>query len=200
MTQVLGSLDFKLGNSNGSGIDNVFVASKDWITAWPTIDDDIIESGQNPTTQESYTTYTGSFTMASGKTFIRAYQVQGEGEGTAEGTGDRDSMMFMNGVKFRFPKLTQPNLALQKAIINGDVVVVFWHDGHYHVVGHKHYRSEITVNTTTGAAAGSSKGTTYEVKCPDYAPLPVYVGTIALPDGSLNCETDVFSPTGSSSN
>ena len=191
MSAALASLDFDIGNSNGSGIANVFVAPKSWITGWPTIDNDLGDA----TDLTSYTGYTGNFTMATGKTFLRAYQVQGEGEGTAEGTGDRDSMMFNNKVKFRFPKLTEANLALQKALINGDVVVIFWHDGKYHMVGHKYYRSEIGISTTTGAAAGSSKGTTYEVTCPDYAALPVFAGTLALPDGSLNCSTDAFTPT-----
>lgn len=190
MSAALASLDFEIGNSNGSGIADVFVAPKSYIIGWPTIDDDLSDA----TDLTSYTEYTGSYTMANGKTFLRAYSVQGEGEGTAEGTGDRDSKMFNNKVQFRFPKLTTENLALQKAIINGDVVVVFWHDGAYRVVGHKHYRSEIGVNTTTGAAAGSSKGTTYEVTCPDFAALPKYTGTLALPDGTLNCETDVFTP------
>lgn len=190
MTEILRSLDFDIGESNGSGIANVFVCPKQWITAWPTIDDDL----SGATDQTSYTTYTGNFTHATGKTFLRAYQVQGEGEGTSESTGERDSMMFNNKVSFRFPKLTTENLALQKALVNGDAVVVFWHDGKYHIVGHKYYRSEISISTTTGAAAGSSKGTTYTITCPDYAALPVFAGSLTLPDGTLNCSTDVFTP------
>ncbi len=190
MSATLADLDFDMGNTNGSGIADVFVAPKSYIAGWPTIDDDLSEA----TDLTSYTEYTGDFTMATGKTFIRCYNTQGEGEGTSEGAGDRDSKMFTNRVSFRFPKLTKENLALQKAIINGDVVAVFWHDGAYRIVGHKHYRSEIGVNTTTGAAAGSSKGSTYEISCPDFASLPRYSGVLKLPDGTLNCATDVFTP------
>lgn len=191
MSATLTDLDFDIGSSNGSGIADVFIAPKSYITGWPTIDDDLSDA----TDLTSYTEYTGNFTMATGKTFIRCYNTQGEGEGTSEGTGDRDSKMFNNKVSFRFPKLTEANMALQKAVINGDVVAVFWHDGAYRVVGHKHYRSETNVNTTTGAAAGSAKGTTYEIICPDFASLPVYKGTLALPGGTLNCATDVFTAT-----
>lgn len=190
MSATLVSLDFNVGNTNGSGIADVFVCPKNFIKGWPTIDDDLPEA----TDLTSYTEYTGNFTMAEGKTFIRAYNVQGEGQGDAEGIGDRDSKMFNNKVAFRFPKMTKENLALQKAIMNGDVVVVFWHDNKYRVVGHKHYRSDTNVKTTTGAAAGSSKGTTYEIECPDFAPLPAYNGTLQLPDGVLNCATDEFTP------
>lgn len=185
-------LDFNIGDSNGSGIADVYVAPKQWISAWPTIDDDL----STATSVDSYTSYTGNFTMIDNKhLFIPAYQVQGEGEGNSDAIGERDSKMFQNKVKFRFPKLTAANLALQKAIVNGDVVVVFWHDGAYRIVGHKYYRADANPTTTTGAAAGSAKGTTYEVICPDFAVLPIYSGMLPLVDGRiLNCATGEFTP------
>lgn len=190
---VIQSLEFEIGSANGSGISEVFIALKSWIASWPTIADNLSDADDI----DEYVGYDGDFTMKTGKTFIRAYNTQGEGVGQSEGTGERDSRIFNNSLQFRFPKLTPQNDALVKAILNGDAVAVFWHDNSYRVLGHKHYRTDTEVTSTTGDSAGSSKGTTYKMTCPDFASLPRYTGDLALPDGTLDCSTDTFTPTGS---
>ena len=149
----------------------------------------------------AYIGYTGNFTLKEGALFIRIYNTQGEGVLSAEATGERDSKMYLNKLSFRFPKLTQEAAVLSDAVVNGDGVFIAWHDGAYRVVGHSHYRCDVTPNVTSGDAAGSSKGVTFEAECPDYKALPIYAGKIQFaPDEGdtthdyyeLDCATDTI--------
>lgn len=185
------NVPFSIGQVNGSGIGKFlyFIPAAD-ITAWPTISDDL----ETAASSEAYNNFTGDFTLASGKKAIRVYNTQGEGVCSAEATGERDSKMFTNKVSFRFPKLTEEAMTLANAVVNGDGVFIVWHDGAYRVIGDKHYRCDVSPNVTSGDAAGSSKGITFEASCPCYKALPIYSGVLPLPDGNLNCSTDVFTP------
>lgn len=185
----LSNVPFTIGQANGSGIGKYlyFIPSSD-IVAWPTITDNLADAEAD----SGYIGYTGSFTLATGATWIKIYNTQGEGTMNAEATGERDSKMFVNKLSFRFPKLTDASTKLADAVVNGDGVFVGWHDGAYRVIGHKHYRCDVTPNVTSGDAAGSSKGITFEAECPDYKALPIYVGNIVLAEGTLNCATDEF--------
>ena len=71
------------------------------------------------------------------------------------------------------------------------------HDGKYYIIGNRDYRATLTPNGDSGDSAGSAKGVTMEIECPDTTPLPTYVGNILLSDGTLNCSTGVFTPSGS---
>jgi hypothetical protein len=194
----LSNVPFTIGQANGSGIGKYvyFVAASD-IEAWPTITDNI----QDATSAAAYIGYTGNFTLKEDALFIRIYNTQGEGVLSAEATGERDSKMYLNKLSFRFPKLTQEAAVLSDAVVNGDGVFIAWHDGAYRVVGHSHYRCDVTPNVTSGDAAGSSKGVTFEAECPDYKALPIYTGKIQFaPDAGdtdhdyyeLDCSTDVI--------
>lgn len=198
MAIALANVPFTIGQANGSGIGKYvyFVAASD-IEAWPTITDNIQEAA----TAAAYIGYTGSFTLKEGALFIRIYNTQGEGVLSAEATGERDSKMYLNKLSFRFPKLTQEAAVLSDAVVNGDGVFIAWHDGAYRVVGHSHYRCDVTPNVTSGDAAGSSKGVTFEAECPDYKALPIYSGKIQFaPDEGdeahdyyeLDCATDTI--------
>lgn len=187
----LANVPFTIGQANGSGIGKYvyFISSSD-IEAWPTITDNLSDA----TAAADYIGYTGSFTLKSGAKWIKIYNTQGEGVLTAEATGERDSKMYINKLSFRFPKLTDEAAVLSDAVVNGDGVFIAWHDGFYRVIGHSHYRCDVTPNVTSGDAAGSSKGVTFEAECPDYKALPIYKGNIVLAEGTLNCETDVLTP------
>lgn len=187
----LSNVPFTIGQANGSGIGKyVYFIASDQITAWPTITDNLSDA----TEADEYIGYDGSFTLKSGAKWIRIYNTQGEGVLSAEATGERDSKMFVNKLSFRFPKLTPEAAVLSDAVVNGDGVFVAWHDGAYRIIGHSHYRCDVTPNVTSGDAAGSSKGVTFEAECPDYKALPIYKGNIVLADGTLNCDTDEFTP------
>ena len=187
----LSNVPFTIGQANGSGIGKyVYFIASDQITAWPTITDNLTDA----TEADDYIGYDGSFTLKSGAKWIRIYNTQGEGVLSAEATGERDSKMYVNKLSFRFPKLTPEAAVLSDAVVNGDGVFVAWHDGYYRIIGHSHYRCDVTPNVTSGDAAGSSKGVTFEAECPDYKALPIYKGYIVLADGTLNCDTDEFTP------
>jgi hypothetical protein len=187
----LSNVPFTIGQANGSGIGKyVYFIASDQITAWPTITDNLTDA----TEADEYIGYDGSFTLKSGAKWIRIYNTQGEGVLSAEATGERDSKMYVNKLSFRFPKLTPEAAVLSDAVVNGDGVFVAWHDGYYRIIGHSHYRCDVTPNVTSGDAAGSSKGVTFEAECPDYKALPIYKGNIVLADGTLNCDTDEFTP------
>lgn len=185
----LSNVPFSIGQANGSGIGKYlyFIPSSD-IVAWPTITDNLSDAESD----SGYIGYTGSFTLATGAKWIKIYNTQGEGTMTAEATGERDSKMFVNKLSFRFPKLTDASTKLADAVVNGDGVFVGWHDGAYRIIGHKHYRCDVTPNVTSGDAAGSSKGITFAAECPDFKALPIYSGDIVLAEGTLNCATDEF--------
>jgi hypothetical protein len=187
----LSNVPFTIGQANGSGIGKyVYFIASDQITAWPTITDNLSDA----TEADEYIGYDGSFTLKAGAKWIRIYNTQGEGVLSAEATGERDSKMYVNKLSFRFPKLTPEAAVLSDAVVNGDGVFVAWHDGAYRIIGHSHYRCDVTPNVTSGDAAGSSKGVTFEAECPDYKALPIYKGNIVLADGTLNCDTDEFTP------
>lgn len=187
----LSNVPFTIGQANGSGIGKyVYFIASDQITAWPTITDNLTDA----TEADEYIGYDGSFTLKAGAKWIRIYNTQGEGVLSAEATGERDSKMYVNKLSFRFPKLTPEAAVLSDAVVNGDGVFVAWHDGAYRIIGHSHYRCDVTPNVTSGDAAGSSKGVTFEAECPDYKALPIYKGNIVLADGTLNCDTDEFTP------
>lgn len=194
MTMQLSDINFAIGSVNPSGIkDEVYFAPKNDITAWPTVKNDFATAADI----EEYTVLDGDFTMASGKKWIRLYTTQGKGKITAESTGETDCKMFLNKASLSYPKLTNEARGFAKYAANGDFVFIVKHDGKYFVIGSPDYRATVSPNMDSGDAAGSAKGMTTEIECPDVTPLPVYKGTLPLSDGSLNCATGVFTPTGS---
>ena len=189
----LGNLDFAIGGINPSGIGaTIYRIAKKAITAWPTI-------GNDPNAQEGTVTslsiYNGNFTVASGAIWDKLYSTQGKGKATFEVTGETDCKMYTNKASLSFPDLTAEALAFCKAAANGDFVFIVKAAGRYHVIGSPDYRAVISPSGDTGDAAGSAKGVTFEVECPDVTPLPIYEGTLDLEGGTLNCKTDVFTPT-----
>ena len=93
--------------------------------------------------------------------------------------------------------LTAEALAFCKAAANGDFVFIVKAAGRFHVIGSPDYRAVISPSGDSGDAAGSAKGVTFEVECPDVTPLPLYEGTLTLADGSLDCSDGSFTPSNS---
>ena len=108
--------------------------------------------------------YTGDFVLVDGKVFDKFYSTQGKGK-----------------------------LTFQPAA-NDDYVYIAKSAGRYHVLGHQDYRTTTSPAGDTGDAAGSAKGITFTVECPDVTPLPIYKGKIVTSDGELDCATGEFTP------
>ncbi len=188
----LGNLDFKIGGINPSGIGATIyrIAKKD-ITAWPTIGND---PDAATGTVDSLSKYNGDFTLAEDAVWDKLYSTQGKGKATFEVTGEVDCKMYTNKASLSFPDLTAEALAFCKAAANGDFVFIVKAAGRYHVIGSPDYRATISPTGDTGDAAGSAKGVTFEVECPDVTPLPLYEGDIVMADGTLDCSTGTFTP------
>lgn len=188
----LGNLDFKIGGINPSGIGATIyrIAKKD-ITAWPTIGND---PDASTGTVASLSKYSGNFTLAEDAVWDKLYSTQGKGKATFEVTGEVDCKMYTNKASLSFPDLTAEALAFCKAAANGDFVFIVKAAGRYHVIGSPDYRATISPTGDTGDAAGSAKGVTFEVECPDVTPLPLYEGDIVMADGTLDCSTGTFTP------
>ena len=116
------------------------------------------------------------------------------GKITFEVTGETDCKMYNNKASMSYPDLTAEALAFSKAAANGDFVFIAKAAGRYHIIGSPDYRAVLNPSGDSGDAAGSAKGISFEVECPDVTPLPIYEGTIKLADGELDCATGAFTP------
>lgn len=189
----LGNLDFAIGGINPSGIGaTIYRIAKSAIVSWPTIVNDPTATGAVST----LSSYNGDFTLAADAVWDKLYSTQGKGKITFEVTGEVDCKMYNNKASLSFPDLTAEALAFCKAAANGDFVFIVKAAGRYHVIGSPDYRAVISPTGDSGDAAGSAKGVTFEVECPDVTPLPIYAGDLELADGTLDCATDTFTPAG----
>jgi hypothetical protein len=194
LAMALADIGFPIGSVNPCGIsDEVYFVPKQYIKTWPTIQDDF-EAAED---YDEYAQLEGSFELVSGKTWLRLYSTQGKGSISWEYQGETDCKVVVNHATLSYPKLNNEGRALAKYASNGDFVFIVKHDGHFFLIGSRDYRATVTPNGTSGDAPGSAKGITLDIECPDTTPLPTYVGTITLSDGTLNCETGVFTPSNS---
>ena len=188
----LGNLDFAIGGINPSGIGaTIYRIAKSLIVSWPSINDD---PNASTGTVSSLSKYSGSFVLADEAVWDKLYSTQGKGKATFEVTGEVDCKMYTNKASLSFPDLTAEALAFCKAAANGDFVFIVKAAGRFHVIGSPDYRATISPTGDTGDAAGSAKGVSFEVECPDVTPLPLYVGELTLSDGTLDCSDGSFTP------
>ena len=187
------NLVWPAGKVNPSGIKTlVYFIDKSFITAWPAID-------PAATTAQGNVTLAGDFGLAAGKKWNKLYSTQGKGKVDFEPIGEKDCKMFNNKGTFKFPDISSEAKSLAKSAINSNVVFVVplphETEKRYIVLGSEAYDLEVTIKGDSGDAPGSAKGITIEVTAPDTTPLPNYAGVLTLTDGSLDCETSVFTPT-----
>ena len=183
----------EIGSVNPSGIsDEVYFIAKKHIAKWPPIKDNIMEaliSGE-------YVQYGDGedieIETVDGMPWTRLYNTQGKGKVTWDMQGERDCMVVVNEAVMTYPKITVESRAFAKRAANGDFVFIIRHDGKYYVIGSKNYRATLTPNGDSGDAAGSAKGVTIDITCPDTTPLPTYVGHILTDESYIDCATDTI--------
>lgn len=193
MAITIGNIDWPNGKVNPSGI--VPIAhriSKKEIESWPVIEDDAAVA----TTVAGYANYTGDFVLVTGKKWETIYSTQGKGKVTFEPTGEADAKMFINKGTLSFPDLTDEIRSLAKMAVNGDYIYLIQANNRYHVIGSPDYRVSSAFAGDSGDAAGSAKGVTITLECPDVTPLPLYKGELVTAAGTLDIETGVFTPAG----
>lgn len=142
--------------------------------------------------QGRYAEYEGDFELQQGRWWSRIYNTQGKGKITWEYQGETDCKVVINKASLSYPKITTEIAAFAKFTSNGDFVFCIKHDGNYHIIGSPDYRATLTPNGDSGDSAGSAKGVTIDMECPDTTPLPTYKGVLVLSDGLLDCNTDTF--------
>jgi hypothetical protein len=192
MAGVLASLPWNDGQVNPSGIKTiVYFALKSWIKTFPKI----IALPANP---KDFVTMAGDFEMVAGKTFLKLYTTQGKGKLNFEPIGEKDHQMLMNKGTFSFPDISDAAKALAKSVLNSNVVMIvpLPHESEkrYVMLGSEDYDSTVSIKGDSGDKPGSDKGLSFDVEVPDVTPLPNYSGALVLEDGSLDCETGVFTP------
>ena len=189
----LSDINFTIGSVNPSGIgQEVYFIPKQDIASWPAISDDFATAASEAAYVQYGTGTDLSFTLKTGKKWTRLYTTQGKGKISHEYTGETDCKVPVNHATLSYPKITTEVRAFCKYAANGDFVFIVKHDGKYYVIGNPDYRATVTPNGDSGDAAGSAKGITIEIECPDTTPLPTYVGTLELTDGTLDCSDGTF--------
>lgn len=188
------SLEWADGQSNPSGIrKEVFWAPKSWIKTTPRI---VV----NPTTPEENIIVDGDFEMVAGKTFLRLYSTQGKGKVNWEPLGEKDHKMFLNKGFFSFPDISVKARSIAKQTINSNIIMIarmpHGNEIRFVMIGDDDYDVTVSIKGDSGDKPGSDKGLSFEIESPCETPLPGYAGVLPLPDGSLDCETGVFTPTG----
>jgi hypothetical protein len=185
------SLKWPEGKVNPSGIKPIaYWIPKSNIAAYPTI------KNEDAATIGEAVNYAGDFVLQPGKHWFTLYTTQGKGKASFEGTGEKDCKMFNNKASLKYPDITDEAKNLAKATINASCIFIIPQPlNRFAVVGSEDYDVEATITGDTGDAPGSAKGLTVEITAPDVTPLPGYKGEIILEDGSLDCETGVFTPT-----
>jgi hypothetical protein len=185
------SLTWPEGKVNPSGIKSLgYWIPKSHIETFPGI------KNEDATTVAQAVNYNGDFVLKEGKHWFTIYTTQGKGKASFEGTGEKDCKMFNNKASLKYPDITDEAKNLAKATINASCLFVIPMPlNRFVVVGSEDYDVEATMTGDSGDAPGSAKGLTIEITAPDVTPLPGYKGELLLADGSLDCETGVFTPT-----
>jgi hypothetical protein len=196
MAAIFDNLIWSEGRINPSGIKSeIYYAPKTWITAYPAIDPLADDATGNVTMD-------GDFTMAEGKTFKKLYSTQGVGKVWWETIGEKDCKMFINKGTFKFPDIDDAGKSMAKSLVNANVVYVIpiphESEKRYVMIGDEYWDTTSEIGGDSGDAPGSAKGVTINVESPASTPLANYKGILPLPDGSLDCATGIFTPSGGS--
>lgn len=196
MGNTLANLEWPDGQTNPSGIKPIaYAILKRDIATFPKIKTD-------GATSSELVTYTEDFTLKEGVKWITVYSTQGKGKLTSEPTGETDCRGFTNKGTFSFPDLSVNAKALALKSANSNLVWVVPHyiaggGVAYATLGGEHFNAKTDMKFDTGDSFGSAKGMTTEVEAPDFYPLPNYEGLLETSEGTLNCKTGVFTPSGS---
>lgn len=193
MAELFEELEWADGQINPSGIKNiVYYAPKSWIKTFPRITNPVTTTAENMVVD-------GDFEMEAGKTFLRLYSTQGLGKVYWEPLGEKDHKMFVNKGTFSFPDISTAARSLAKQLINANVVVIVplphETEKRYIMLGDADYDVTVSIKGDSGDKPGSDKGISFEIEAPCTTPLPGYAGALVLPDGTLDCETGVFTET-----
>ncbi|KAF0200614.1 MAG: hypothetical protein FD170_3363 [Bacteroidetes bacterium] len=154
-----------------------------------------------PVTPAENTSLSGDFEPTGANKWKKLYTTQGKGKVFFEPVGEKDHKMFLNKGTFSFPDISPEALSLAKQTINSNIVMVVpmphETEKRFVVLGDEDYDVTVSTKGDSGDAPGSAKGLIIEIEVPSSTPLPYYKGILELEDGTLDCETGVFTPSAS---
>ncbi len=186
------SLEWGDGKVNPSGIGRVFYQTKSKVKTWPALP-------ASPSTPGEFVSYQGDFELQEVEDFwFQLYSTQGKGHVDFDPIGEKDHKMFTNKLVAKYPDISDQAKAWAKTMLNSNAVLVVElpTDGvpRYVLIGDQFWDTENTPSGKSGDAAGSEKGLFIEIEAPATTPLPTYKGALKLENGTLDCETGVFTP------
>ena len=194
MANLMESLPWEDGQANPTGIKStIYFIPKAWLSTIPTVD-------PAATTPEGNVNLNGDFACITGKKWMRLYTTQGKGKVWWEPLGEKDHKLFLNKGMFVYPDISAKARSLAKETINSNIICVVpmphSSEKRFVTIGDNDYDVTVSIKGDSGAKPGEEKGITFEIESPCETPLPGYTGILEFADGTLDCETGVFTPTG----
>lgn len=181
------SLQFCQGQKVIPGIRNhVFSIAKRDIVKWPELPDVSTESVD----LAKLGTYTGDFTLAAEKKWLKIDLAMNKGNVECETQGDRPSRTFLNKLTAAYPGTSAQATGFCRLAVDDDMVfLVPQRDGQYRVLGNEMFETDVKPALSTGEGIDTVGGTNIEINVTDVCPAPFYPGKIETAEGDISGAT-----------
>lgn len=181
------SLQFCQGQKVIPGIRNhVFAIAKRDIVKWPELPDVSTESVD----LAKLGTYTGDFSLAAEKKWLKIDLAMNKGNIECETQGDRPSRTFLNKLTAAYPGTSAQATGFCRLAIDDDMVfLVPQRDGQYRVLGNEMFETDVKPALSTGEGIDTAGGTNIEINVTDICPAPFYTGKIETAEGNISGAT-----------
>ena len=179
------SLRFCQGKTVLPGVRNrIYAIAKRDISKWPVLPD-------KPTENISeIATYTGDFTLAADKKWVRIDLVSEKGNITYEVQGEKPSRTFLNKFTAVHPEGSAAALGFARQAAADDLVfLVQQRDGSYRVLGCEAFETDVKPTGDTGEGKTGEAHASLEIEATDLCPAPYYTDKIETgepEDGTIN--------------
>lgn len=160
----------------------VYYILKSNIVVWPSLADAVTAD------MGDIATYTGNFTLAEDKKWLRLDLVDMKSNITAETQGEPPSATSLNKGTFVVGGTDAEITGFGRAAINDPLVfLVQDRDGKFRVLGNEMYDSIVKVSQDSGTGVTDQKRSTVEVEVTDLCAAPFYGGKIeSADDGNIS--------------
>lgn len=182
-TALYESLKFCQGRTILPGIrQKVYAVRKADIVKWPVL------PATAKTSMAELATYTGDFTLAADKKWLRVDLTLNKGNIEWETQGEKPSRTFLNKVTLSHPEIDEDAAAFSRQAIGDDFVyIIQQRDGKWRVMGNEMFETDTKPKGATGEGMTGESGTQLEIEVADVCPAPFYTGTLDTEDGEVDC-------------
>lgn len=183
-TGLYDSLKFCQGTTVLPGIRNhIYGLPKRDIVAWPKRP----QPGADAATMASIASYSGNFTLAADRKWLRIDLVLNKGQIEAEVQGEQPSRTFLNKLSAVHPSVEEEATAFAQQVTQDDFVfLVPQRNGKYRVLGNEMFNTDVKPKLALGEGTTGEAGTTLEIEVTDLSPAPFYPGIIETEDGDIS--------------